>query len=206
LKKLDQQIVNLLSIGKTTKEMLDALPVHFYLIARHMYSLFTEGILLPGKGLPMNEGDLFSRIIATSGFQKPQEISDISKQETMDIYKLADEAMTEKNYWKAALYFRVLLNINPHNIVFRDSLNNAEYNYTLYFYKKVLHPTAIIKSGEGDGIISDPFEESIYNLVSRNKFAIRDIVSYFSDKYPEVKILNAIERLLSKGYIQEIQQ
>ncbi len=204
LKKLDQQIVNLLSIGKTLPETLRALPVHFYLIARHMHKLFEQGILLPGKGHSLSEHQIYENLLSISGNKKPQEIEEITREEVGDIFRLAEQASADKNYWKAALYYRVLLNINPNNIVFRDSLNNAEYQYTLYFYRKVLAPAATVRHSEGVGVISDPFEEKVHLLLAKHPLKIREIVNYFSDHYPEVKILNSIERLKSKGYIVEV--
>lgn len=206
LKSLDQQIVNLLSIGKNLKETLQAIPVHFYMVARHFYILFKQGIIIPGKGTAITEPFIFSRMVARSGQEKPEEMQSISGEDTMNIYRLAEEAAGLKQYWKAASYYRILCNINPHNIVFKDALNNAEYNYILHFYREILPPSAKLRKNDGSGEFTDSFEGSIFNLVSKNPIAVREIIAYFIDQNSEVKILNAIERLKSKQYLSEVKE
>ncbi|HOW51293.1 MAG TPA: hypothetical protein PLV42_04525 [bacterium] len=203
IKKLDLMILNLIAIGKTLRETFTALPVHFYVVARHMIELHRAGFLLPGAGTPLNEMDIFQRLTAASGVSKPQDIEQISADETAKIYRSAHDAMGKKDYWKAAEQFHILCNINPHNVVFKDSLHNAEYHYTLYFYRDILPPAARMKKGIGIGILSDPMEQKILDLMGTNAFSVREIVGYFADKVPEVKLLNILERLIQKKYLVE---
>lgn len=203
IKKLDLMIINLIAIGKTLRETFTALPVHFYVVARHMLELHRQGLLLPGSGAPLNEMDVFQRLIATSGVEKPQDIEQISADEMSNIYRAAHDAMGKKDYWKAASQYRVLCNINPHNVVFKDSLHNAEYHYTLYFYREVFPPTARLKKGAGIGTLTDPMEQKMIDLMGGNAFTVREIVGYFTDQFPEVKLLNALERLIQKKYLVE---
>jgi hypothetical protein len=204
VKKLDLMILNLLSIGKTLRETFTALPVHFYIISRHMLELHREGLLLAGTGAPLNEMDIFQRLIAASGVEKPQDIEQISAEETANVYRAAHEAMTKKQYWKAASLYRVLCNINPHNVVFKDSLHNAEYHYTLYFYREVFAPTVLLKRGIGAGTLTDPLEQKMFDLMGDNAFTVREIVGFFTDRFPEVKLLNALERLIQKKYMVKV--
>ncbi len=203
IKKLDLMILNFISIGKTLRETFTALPVHFYIVARHMMELNREGLLLPGTGTPLNEMDIFQRLTAASGIEKPQDIELISAEETANIYRAAHDAMIKKEYWKAASHYRVLCNINPHNVVFKDSLHNAEYHYTLYFYREVFAPSVHLKKGAGIGTMTDPLEQKIIDLMGTNAFTVREIVGYFNDKFPEVKLLNTLERLIQKKYLVE---
>jgi len=207
LKKIEQQIVNLISIGKNIRETLTSLPVHFYLVIRHIHSLFKNGIIHPGKGNSIDQNELYENLLSTSGKASPEELTDITEEDSMKIFKLAETAMQQKNFWKAASYFRVLNNAFPHNIVFRDSLNSAEYNYILYFYKNIFAPFTEIRHREegGLGIISDPFEQKVFSIANTDKISVRDIVSYFKDEYPEVKVLNSLERLHDKKYIEKIE-
>jgi hypothetical protein len=126
LKKIEQQIVTFLSIGKNLREMFESLPVHFYVISRNLLSLYKEGVILAGNGKSISEQEFFEKVVSYSGYTKPMEMKTISSEELVEIYKSAEEYLKQKEYWKAASFFRILHSSNPHNIVFRDALLNAE--------------------------------------------------------------------------------
>lgn len=203
IRKLDLMILNLLSIGKTLRETLNALPVHFYVMARHLLDLYREHLLLPGPGTPLNEMEIFQRLTAASGVEKPKDIEQISADETAKIYRSAHEAMGRKDYWKAAAQFRILCNINPHNIVFKDALHNAEYHYTLSFYRDIVSPATRIVRNNAAGMPVDPLERRILDLMEEHSFTVREIVGYFADTLSEVKMLHALENLIRRKNLKE---
>lgn len=203
-KKIDQQIINLLLVGKTISEVLSLLPAHFYTSARHLLALYRDGTLSHGSGTAIDEQEIFRRLTATSGIEKPQNVSPCSEQDTAALFRAAHKALEEKDYAKAIANFRVLTSFNPHNIVFKDALNNAEYNYIVRFYKEVLPPSGRIKKGPGTGIIDDPIEKSIFSIVGDAIFSVRDIVGYLADRTTESRVLIAMEQLLRKKYLVEV--
>ncbi|MFO7735641.1 MAG: hypothetical protein R6W70_05425 [bacterium] len=204
LSRLNRQIITLLSIGKNVIELIETLPVHFYSTTRHLFELYSKGVILNGEGLALEEAAFYKALREPSGREKPEKIQSITNEDTVNLYHSAEEEMRNKNYWKAASYFRLLKNMNPHNIVFRDALNNSEYNYKVDFYKNMFSPASRIIKSEGSGKITDPFEHKLFSLLTDKAVSIREVVAYFNEESPEIKTLRAIERLRDMGYIKEI--
>ncbi len=204
LKKMDQQIVNLLFVGKTLREILRLVPAHSYVTLRHLLALYDAGVIQQGRGAPFDEGEMFLLLLKTSGATAPQDVTPCTEEDAAKIYRAACEAMEKKSYAKAIVHFRALTAFNPHNIVFKDALNNAEYHYILHFYKEILPPTGRIRKGVGIGAIDDPIEKKILSLMGEAIFSVRDIVAYLADQVPESRTLTAIERLLTRKYLVEV--
>ncbi len=204
LKKIDQQIVNLFLVGKSIREVLRLVPAHCYIALRHILALAESGVLQSGSGSPLDEGEIFSCLSTKSALSAPQDVVPCSEQDAAAIYRAACEAMDKRQYAKAIANFRALAAFNPHNVVFKDALNNAEYHYILHFYKEVLPPEGRIRKGPGIGAISDPVEKKILSLMGEAIFSVRDIVGYLADQAPESRTLAALEHLLSRKYLIKV--
>lgn len=204
LKKLDQQIISFLAIGKTLRETLKAIPVHFYVLTRHLLSLYRDRVIRHGDGAPIAEAEIFERLVTASGVTRPQDADIVASEEIAGVFRKAQEAMGKKDYWKAASFYRMLCTVNPNNLVFKESLNNAEYHYVLHFYKEKFRPTAQIKKGSAAAAgRGDPIEKKILDLLGDHTYVVRDLVGFFSDKFTEIKILNALENLARRGALVE---
>ena len=49
----------------------------------------------------------------------------------------------------------------------------------------------------------DPIEKKILDLLGDHTYVVRDLVGFFSDKFTEIKILNALENLARRGALVE---
>ncbi len=198
LRSIERQILNVLALGKPIKNIAEMLPLHFYLLSRAMLKLYKEGILQSGHGVAMSRDEIIEKI------RSPRYQSDSpDERHEPEIFELARSAYQNKDYLTASIYYRILSNINPSNIFFRDGLNAAEHSYVVYFYKSVFSPFAVLTtSHEFDGDF-DVTELKVLEKIKEKECSLNEIVESFAPDFPETWILGLVERLKRKEIIQE---
>ncbi len=200
---IEHQIIKLFALEKSINEVISLLPVHFYMLSRHILSLFNKGVILPGKGQSLGISEIFSNMIKRTGLLEPQRLYMLSENEMVELYKKGERIIRECDYWKAVSVYRILYFAHPKNIVFRDTLKDMEYKCVYDFYKTVLDPMDKIEVSPGRGVITTSVEHTVYSFLKEETMTVREIVTFFKEKHSEINILAAIKRLKDKGYVKK---